>query len=944
MKFFLRTKHEVATISLCIWGVLFIISNLSLQADSTIEPYEIFLTNKTSWPVDISVEPIGMIFNDLKEYAVLSSATHNDLQARNKPITGLSITIPVDDPPNPPYVPKNVVNHIATSTPSNLNPNRHIGYGKYRITIAIDQQNFNFSFDVDFSDADYPDNYSSLGLDRDIFLDVRPSPLRVFWISGITPSNEYQLVNGDLIQLWDQRRINGSNAIKTQNKGNFTIPTGTNIPLDGTDGVVTHITPGTLYVNPTVQGNVTVTSGKTVALSSGSGMILNPGVTVSVNGTLSIAANTTITGGGTIVKQGSGAILVTNSADATAFNNSRKLARDANSNYHLVFESEGEICYEKFINSGTALSEFRRLSSGNGNNKYPCIAERGGNLFVVWQRYDGSSYDIHFRKSTNGGSTWANSTELASNVGTNAPLPVIISPATDKLTVVYRTSSNLSYKVSNDSGTNWTTGAVPSTGANDNSPTLAPTTTYWGSGTRSCLVYVNTSPAIYYRYYRNGPDSTEGWNSTAKNLSQIVPGTYNSHQKSSIAPSGSSGDKRLHAVWEARSGTSGNYYVIIHRKATNWYDWPNVYSATYYEEQQQPSVTGLHDDTAELLFRMVSLNYVYKMHYDGSLWGAPVFVDTGTNPSVSVGNTTAKYVWTQGSAAPYQIKTSTETLSKTSVAPLAVAYHRSIAVLDPDNGAWLEVRLDRLSVKTKTSDELGIPFVTAKEDSLTLTPVNAFTNLASTLVSLPADAESLSVSCMISGKGLTAIKNLSSLIGVEFVLTGQNGAIIKMPAVNTASENLPETKFSLSTGIAAFAGGTLNLRTEVDGIAQQKSSLIASLGHIYEIVTTPLPKILATKANDAAPQDFALTAYPNPFNPSTQIRFVMKHDGVATLRVYNVQGQRIRELLHEYRAAGEHKVPWDGQDDRSVTVASGVYFIRFEAGQEVKISKVMLVR
>lgn len=216
----------------------------------------------------------------------------------------------------------------------------------------------------------------------------------------------------------------------------------------------------------------------------------------------------------------------------------------------------------------------------------------------------------------------------------------IIAPAAQTLTAVYRTSLNLRYKVSNNNGSSWTSGTVPSTGANDNSPTLAPTTTYWGSN-RSALVYANTASVIYYRYCKNGPDST-GWNASAKNLSQIVPSGYNTHQKPSIAPSGTSGDKRLHVAWEARSGTTGNYYVIIHGKATDWYTWPNVYSATYYEYQQQPSITGLHDATAELLFKYYTQSAIYKMHYDGTYWGGPVLVANGTNPSVSVGNTTAK--------------------------------------------------------------------------------------------------------------------------------------------------------------------------------------------------------------------------------------------------------------------------------------------------------------
>jgi hypothetical protein len=636
-----------------------------------------------------------------------------------------------------------------------------------------------------------------------------------------------------------------------------------------------------------------------------------------------------------------------NAATATAGNGQRKMARDANGTYHQVFESNQDIWYARKTSTDAEWNNYQRLNSGTvTSNSSPCIVERGGKVYVIWQKLNGSSYDVYFHKSTDGGTTWpdANRQTLATGVGSNPPLPVIISPATDKLTVAYRTNGNLSYKVSNNNGSSWTTGTVPSTGANDNSPTLAPTTTYWGSGTRSCLVYANTSPAIYYRYYRNGPDSTEGWNSSAVNLSQIVPGTYNSHKKPSIAPSGTAGDKRLHAVWEARSGTSGNYYVIIHRKATDWGTWPNVYSATYYEEQQQPSVTGLHDDTAELLFRMVSLNYVYKMHYDGSYWGGPVFVGTGAYPSVSVGNTTAKYVWTDGNATPYQIKLSSETLSKSGFAPLTIAYHRSMAVLDPAAGAWFDVRLDKLSVKTRTGTELLIPFVDAKEDLLTLTPANAFINLASSLATLPTDAESLSVQCVVSGQGLAVIKSAGAAINAEIIIAGTNGITIKVPVLNTTAATLPETKFLLSTPVTNFAGAGLSLRTIVSGIANNKASLIASLGHIYEVIETSLPKTLEEVAKTLTPNNFVLEAYPNPFNPSTQIRFVMKEAGVATLRVYNLNGQLIRELLNEYRAAGEHTMPWNGRDHRGITSASGVYFIRFEAGNQVKMSKVMLLR
>lgn len=371
---------------------------------------------------------------------------------------------------------------------------------------------------------------------------------------------------------------------------------------------------------PFINGNVTVNAGKTVTVIPGATAFLpdnytftlNPGATLYVDGTLRIETNTTITGGGSIIKRGSGEIKQTWSDLALASNNSRKLARDSNGNYHLVFESDGEICYEKLINGGTAIGEFRRISAGNGGNTYPCIAVRDNRVYVVWQRFDGANYDVHFRKSTDGGGAWSTIQQVGYDIAVSTVQPVIVSPATDKLTIAFRADASLRYRVSENDGSSWTSGAVPSTGTNDYSPSLAPTMTYWGSY-RSALVWARTdgNGSIRYRYYKNGTDST-GWNSITKNLSQIVPGSYNSHKNPSIAPSGSPGDKRLHIVWEARSGTSGNSYVIIHRKATDWYTWSSVYSVTYYEEQQQPSVTGLHDDTAELLFKMVSQNSIYN--------------------------------------------------------------------------------------------------------------------------------------------------------------------------------------------------------------------------------------------------------------------------------------------------------------------------------------------
>jgi hypothetical protein len=383
----------------------------------------------------------------------------------------------------------------------------------------------------------------------------------------------------------------------------------------------------------------------------------------------------------------------------------------------------------------------------------------------------------------------------------------------------------------------------------------------------------------------------------------------------------------------------------------------------------------LQNAAAELLFEHVDIeplpksmasnhsmaqaySEIYKIHYTGSSWdlNSLSYVNTGSTPSVSVGNTTAKYVWASYSlTAPYQILTSPETLSKSNQTPRSVAYHRSIAIIDTTTENWLEVRLDKLAVTTKSGEEFTIPFAEAQEDDNTLTPAQAFTNLASSLIRLPAEAESLFVRCQINGQGLSSIKKRDNAINVEMALAIKNGATIKLPVINTSAEGLPETARTVAVAASSFAGREISLRAQVSGI-DNKSSLIASLGHVYEIVETPAAKISEPAVEASTPQDYKLSVYPNPFlseaksparsggNPSTQIRFAMKEGGLASLRIYNLNGQLIREVLNEYRAAGEQAVSWDGKDVYGGATASGVYFIRFEAGNEVKLSKVMLLR
>lgn len=84
--------------------------------------------------------------------------------------------------------------------------------------------------------------------------------------------------------------------------------------------------------------------------------------------------------------------------------------------------------------------------------------------------------------------------------------------------------------------------------------------------------------------------------------------------------------------------------------------------------------------------------------------------------------------------------------------------------------------------------------------------------------------------------------------------------------------------------------------------------------------------------------------YPNPFNPSTNINFRISETGNVSIKIYNVLGKEIKQLLQENLSSGEHNIQWDGKDNLGITLPSGVYFIQMIAGSYQKTIKTILLK
>jgi len=86
------------------------------------------------------------------------------------------------------------------------------------------------------------------------------------------------------------------------------------------------------------------------------------------------------------------------------------------------------------------------------------------------------------------------------------------------------------------------------------------------------------------------------------------------------------------------------------------------------------------------------------------------------------------------------------------------------------------------------------------------------------------------------------------------------------------------------------------------------------------------------------------SAYPNPFNPETTLRYGVDQRSTVELRIYNVRGQIVRRLIQTEQDVGWHQIRWDGRDDAGRNLSSGVYFARMHLGNRIYQHKLVMMK
>jgi hypothetical protein len=111
---------------------------------------------------------------------------------------------------------------------------------------------------------------------------------------------------------------------------------------------------------------------------------------------------------------------------------------------------------------------------------------------------------------------------------------------------------------------------------------------------------------------------------------------------------------------------------------------------------------------------------------------------------------------------------------------------------------------------------------------------------------------------------------------------------------------------------------------------------------VQKLLSDAISRFTPTGVKDVneMPVSFALSQnYPNPFNPSTQISFSVPYGSNVNIKIYDILGNEVTNLINGYYAQGTYKVRWNAQN-----FASGIYLYKIEAGNFIMIKKMVLLK
>jgi hypothetical protein len=189
------------------------------------------------------------------------------------------------------------------------------------------------------------------------------------------------------------------------------------------------------------------------------------------------------------------------------------------------------------------------------------------------------------------------------------------------------------------------------------------------------------------------------------------------------------------------------------------------------------------------------------------------------------------------------------------------------------------------------------------------------------------------------GGALSGVTNVSLSTEANYTFNGTEAQV--------TSTLMPATVNNLR--IANTAGVTLSQQTTINGVLTLRAGefnndipfTLGPSGSIsYEGGSLKNPIVSVETTENGVPKSFYVAQnFPNPFNPSTMIRFGLPQAKQVSIKVYNLVGQTVATLFDGRKEAGTHELRFDAS-----SLTSGVYLLRVQAGNSVSVRQMILLK
>jgi len=251
------------------------------------------------------------------------------------------------------------------------------------------------------------------------------------------------------------------------------------------------------------------------------------------------------------------------------------IAIDSNNNLHVVWcdstPGNWEIYYKRSTDGGLSWGAMKRLTWNSGSSCDPAIAiDSNNNLHVMWHDWTPGNWEIYYKRSTDGGSTW-NATKRITWTSSDSYDPEIAIDSNNNLHLVWCDytpgNSEIYYKRSTDGGLTWS-GSKRLTWTSGNSvyPAIA-----IDSNNNLHVMWHDWTPVNSEIYYKRSTDGGSTWSAT-KRL------TWNSGSSCDPAIAIDS-NNNLHLVWE--DSTPGNSEIYYKRSTDGGSTWSATKRVTW---------------------------------------------------------------------------------------------------------------------------------------------------------------------------------------------------------------------------------------------------------------------------------------------------------------------------------------------------------------------------